>query len=182
MSSGAKRKRASAKDKNRNEKDIDDTQYLQLDKIDIRIMDLMLKEKTNKAIAEETKIPLSTIQRRANRIVKDGLVNQKAELNYERINITKAYLFIEIVGRNHHSVAKELMNIKQIAEISITLFNFDLVCTVLFKNAKELLGIIASTKSIEGIEKVLIAQEVNRLTKETNTFVKQMISPINDSE
>ncbi|MGN6709178.1 MAG: winged helix-turn-helix transcriptional regulator, partial [Candidatus Nitrosocosmicus sp.] len=47
------------------------------DEIDLKLLDLFLKNENSKKTAEKSKIPLSTVRRRTKNLLKKGLANQK---------------------------------------------------------------------------------------------------------
>jgi DNA-binding Lrp family transcriptional regulator len=143
--------------------DNDDNYANLFDEIDFKLLDLFLKYKNNKRIAEESKIPLSTVKRRTKNMLNDGRVNHKIEINYTKLGINKAFLFINTSKKEYSDIVNDLFKIKQILSISATLYNFDLICIAIFKDNKELFEIISSAKKTPGVKKVLIAQEINSL-------------------
>ena len=96
-------------------------------------------------------------------MLNDGLVSHKIEINYTKLGINKAFLFINTSKKGYSDIVNELFKIKQIRSISVTLYNFDLICIAIFKDNKELFEIISSAKKTPGVKKVLIAQEINSL-------------------
>jgi DNA-binding Lrp family transcriptional regulator len=144
------------------------------DKIDLKLLNLFLKDKNSREIAEESKIPLSTVKRRTKNMLKEGLVNHKTEINYERLGINKSFVFVNIIKKEQSDIINNLFNIKQITSVSVTLYNFDLICIALFKNNKEFYQIISSVKKIPGVKKVLIAQEMSLITSGIDSNVQYM--------
>ena len=146
------------------------------DEIDLKLLDLFLKNQNSKRISEDSKIPINTVKRRTQNMLKEGLISQKAEINYEKLGINKAFLFINISKEDHTSITKELFKIKQITSISITIYNFDFVCTAIFIDNNELYQVISSVKKISGVKEVFIAQEINNLKANTDSNI-QHLSP-----
>jgi|KBSMisStandDraft_5_1062788.scaffolds.fasta_scaffold89627_1 hypothetical protein len=96
-------------------------------------------------------------------MLNDGLVSHKIEINYTKLGINKAFLFINTSKKGYSDIVNELFKIKQIRSISVTLYKFDLICIVIFKDNRELFEFICSAKKTPGVKKVLIAQEINSL-------------------
>ncbi|MGN6351529.1 MAG: hypothetical protein ACTHL3_08715 [Candidatus Nitrosocosmicus sp.] len=147
------------------------------DEIDLKLLDLFLKNENSKKTAEKSKIPLSTVRRRTKNLLKKGLANQKTEINYEKLRLNKAFLFINTSKKRNSSIVSDLLKIKQLLSVSVTLYNFDLVCIVVFKNEIELYEIISVTKKTPGIKKVLIAKELSVYESNIDTKI-EYISPI----
>ncbi len=144
------------------------------DEIDLKLLNLFLKDKNSRKIAEESKIPLSTVKRRTKNMLKEGLVNHKTEINYEKLGINKAFLFINAIKKEQSDIINNLLKIKQITSVSVTLYNFDLICIILFKTNKEFYQIISSVKKIPGVKKVLIAQEMSLIASDIDSNVQYM--------
>lgn len=61
-----------------------------LDETDIKIMDLMVLNKTNKEISKDLKIPLSAVQRRIRDLVSAGFVTTNVQINYQKFGFNKS--------------------------------------------------------------------------------------------
>ena len=96
-------------------------------------------------------------------MLNDGPVSHKIEINYTKLGINKSFLFINTSKKGYSDIVNDLFKIKQIRSISVTLYNFDLICIAIFKDNKELFEIISSAKKTPEVKKVLIAQEINSL-------------------
>jgi DNA-binding Lrp family transcriptional regulator len=155
--------------------DIDDNYVDSFDEIDLKLLNLFLRYKNNKRIAQESKIPLSTVKRRTKNMLNGGLVSQKVEINYNKLGINKAFLFINTSKKEHSVIVTDLFKINQILSISVTLYNFDLICIVVFKDNKELSGIVSATKKTPGVKKVLIAQEIDMLLSNLDTNMQYVL-------
>jgi hypothetical protein len=78
----------------------DDIYASLFDETDFNLLDLFLKYKNNKRIADESKIPLSIVKRRTKNMLNDGLVSHKMEINYTKLGINKSFLFIKHLKKN----------------------------------------------------------------------------------
>jgi len=96
-------------------------------------------------------------------MLNDGPVSHKIEINYTKLGINKSFLFINTSKKGYSDIVNDLFKIKQIRSISVTLYKFDLICIVIFKDNRELFEFICSAKKTPGVKKVLIAQEINSL-------------------
>jgi len=79
---------------------------------DYKLVDALdlLKGYTNKRIALEAKSPLSTIQMRIRRIFENQYIHKKTELNYKKLGLRKAYLFISLNSDDSILVAQKISN------------------------------------------------------------------------
>ena len=133
---------------------------LKLDKLDQRIIDLLLFGKDNKYISKKIKIPLSTVQRRTRRLFDENLLNSKTELNYEKLGYKRGFLHVYLSNGQVHAVGNILVNRSGILSVAVHIGNSDLVALFIYRNSKDLLDIISEIKHIEGVEKVLWSEEV----------------------
>jgi DNA-binding Lrp family transcriptional regulator len=137
--------------------------YKLIDKIDQRLIDLLLRGYTNKKIASEAGSPLSTIQRRIRNIFENEYIHRKNELNHRKLGLRKGYLLISLKGDYSHQVAEKISRIKGITCISLVTGSIDILCVCLFRDTDHLFKIIETIKTIERVEKVLWSEEVRMI-------------------
>jgi hypothetical protein len=135
--------------------------YKLIDKIDQRLIALLLRGYTNKKIALEAGSPLSTIQTRIRKIFENEYVHKKNELNHRKLGLRKGYLLISLKGNYSDQVAQKISSIKGITCISLVTGSIDILCVSLFKDTYHLFKIIESIKTIERVEKVSWSEEVH---------------------
>jgi len=102
--------------------------YKLIDKIDQRLIDLLIKGYTNKKIALEAGSPLSTIQRRIRKIFENEYIHRKNELNHRKLGLRKGYLLISLKGDFSDKVTEKISAMKGITCISLVTF-FVYVCS-----------------------------------------------------
>jgi len=134
--------------------------YKLIDKIDQRLIDLVLKGYTIKNIALEVNSPLSTIQRRIRKIFENEYIYKKNELNHKKLGLRKGHLFISLKGNYSDQVAQKISNIKGITCVSLVTGSIDIQCGCLFRDTNDLFNIIESIKTIERVDKVSWSEEV----------------------
>lgn len=133
----------------------------QIDEIDQRLINLLLRGYTNKKIALEARSPLSTIQRRIRKIFENEYIHRKNELNHKKLGLRKGYLLISLKGNYADQVAQKISSIKGITSISLVTGTIDILCVCLFKDTNHLFKIIETIKTIERVEKVSWSEEVS---------------------
>src|SRR5215469_2211227 len=145
--------------------------YKLIDKIDQKLIDLLLKGYTNKKIAFEANSPLSTIQRRIRKIFENEYVHKKNELNHRKLGLRKGYLLISLKGDYSYQVAQKISSLKGITCVSLVTGNIDILCVCLFRDTNDLFKIIESIKTIERVDKVTWAEEVRLIPTEEMTIL-----------
>ncbi len=57
-------------------------------------MSLMISGQANKEIAANLKIPLSTIQRRTRKLIENGTIVTRSEVNFEKMGVKSGSIFM----------------------------------------------------------------------------------------
>jgi DNA-binding IclR family transcriptional regulator len=81
-----------------------------LDKLDYQIINLMTLSEENKAVSEELKIPLSTIQRRTRILLRLGYVSQVFQPNYKKLGLKNGLLHVYLRTSDIKKVAEDLLS------------------------------------------------------------------------
>ena len=140
-------------------------------------MELLLKGYTNKKIALEAKSPLNTIQRRIRKIFGNEYVHKKTELNHKKLGLRKGYLLISLKGDDSNLVAQKISTIRGITCVSLVTGSIDILCACLFRETADLFKIIETIKTIEKVDKVSWAEEVNTIpSKEITALSFQSVN------
>jgi DNA-binding Lrp family transcriptional regulator len=133
----------------------------EIDELDQKLLELLLKGHKHKEIAIKVKTPLSTIQRRIRKIFENQYVDKKNELNYSKLGLRKGFLQISLKGDGSNIVAQKISNITGITSVSQVIGDFDILCTCIFKDTDSLFKIIENIKTIERVNAVLWSEEVH---------------------
>jgi len=161
---------------NNNDENINpESDYKQIDGLDQKLIELLLKGYSNKNIALEARSPLSTIQRRIKRIFEDQYIHKKNELNHNKLGLRKGYLLISLKGDYADLVAQKVSTIKGITYVSLVTGNIDIMSTCLFRETTDLFNIIESIKAIERVDKVLWAEEVHDIPLKEITILSSLV-------
>jgi DNA-binding Lrp family transcriptional regulator len=70
-----------------------------LDKLDLKIISLLIAQRNNKQISAELGVPITTIRRRTRNIIENGIMNIKIEPNFKRLGIKRGFLHIYLTMR-----------------------------------------------------------------------------------
>lgn len=146
---------------------------LEIDELDQKLLELLLKGHKHKEIAIKVKTPLSTIQRRIRKIFENQYVDKKNELNYSKLGLRKGFLQISLKGDDSNIVAQKISNITGITSVSQVIGDFDILCICIFKDTDSLFKIIENIKTIERVNAVLWSEEVHSIPLE-----EKIITPL----
>ena len=136
---------------------------MKLDKLDLKLVALLVSGKNNKELAEIVRVPLSTIQRRTRRLFENNTLKSRVEPNYKLLGFSKGVVHLYINNVDAMMVSQKLSEIRGVIEVSIHLGNSDIVGDIIYKNSLEVLDIIAKCRHIEGVKNVVWSEEVYRL-------------------
>jgi len=135
-----------------------------LDELDMKLISLLIQGYDNKQIAKNVKSPLSTIQRRTRKLFEAKYVVNNVELNFQKLGYHKGYVHLYLHGGTDMNVfAERLRNMKGIYSVGLHLGNSDIVGTIVFKENREVLDLIADVKKLEGISRIIWSHEVYTL-------------------
>ena len=136
------------------------TQSVRLDELDMRIIALLVSGKDNKQIADEVRVPLSTIQRRTRKLFEQNTVKNRVEPNYRQLGYSKGVVHLYINNVDALAVSQKLAEIPGVMSVSIHIGNSDIVGDIVYKNSMEVLDLIAKCKRIEGVTRIVWSEEV----------------------
>ena len=134
-----------------------------LDEIDTKIIAHLISGKENKEIANELKVPLSTIQRRVRKLFEKNTIQSRVEPNYKQLGYGKGSVHLSINNIDALTVAQRLAELQGVISVSIHIGNSDVIGDIIFRDSTEVLDIIAQCKRIEGVSKVIWSEEVYQL-------------------
>jgi DNA-binding Lrp family transcriptional regulator len=126
----------------------------------MKVIILLILGRNNKEISRETKVPLSTIQRRTRRIFEKEIVKSKVEPNYRHLGYSKGMLHLYIRNNDAMLAAQQLAEIDSVIGVSIHIGNSDVLGDIIYRNSMDILDIISKAKKIEGVERVVWSEEV----------------------
>lgn len=133
------------------------------DELDMEIVALLVSGKDNKQIANEVKVPLSTIQRRTRRLFEKNIVKSRIEPNYRQLGYNKGVIHLYINNVDTMATSQKLAEIQGVVSVSIHIGNSDIVGDIIYRSSMEVLDLIAKCKRIEGVIKVVWSEEVHTL-------------------
>ena len=152
-----------------------------LDKIDYKIISLLIPGLENKEISKELGIPLSTIQRRTRNIIKNGLVEIKILPNFRRIGLKKGLLHIYIRTGSIKETALEISKFDGVLSSSVHVGNSDIVAEFVYEDSEQLIDTIVKIKGLESVERVLWSEEVFTISVDSNNIVRSFKKMWNNS-
>ena len=143
------------------------------DNIDKKIIELLLSNHDNSAIAKKLKIPLSTIQRRTRKLFEKELILTKVELNYQKLGYKRGLLHVYLQKGLMEQIGKLIVKKRGMLSVSVHVGNSDLVALFVYRDTKDLIETMGEIKEIEGVDRVLWSEEVYFIAPppEKNLFI-----------
>jgi len=134
--------------------------YPEIDELDFKIINLLISGYSNKEISEKVKIPLSTVQKRTRKIIRKGLITIRKEPDYKKLGFKTAFIHIYVANDNIYSIAEKFSKMDGVQSVSLHTGNSDILGFFLYKNTKQLMGLVSEIKGIEGIQRIAWSEEV----------------------
>jgi DNA-binding Lrp family transcriptional regulator len=152
-----------------------------LDKIDYKIISLLIPGFENKQISRELGIPLSTVQRRTRNIIRNGLVEVRVQPNFRKIGVKKGLLHVYIKSGEIKESAEEISKLDGVLNSSVHVGNSDVVAEFVYEDSEQLIDTIIKIKRFENVERVLWSEEVFTIPIDANNIVKSFRKMWNNS-
>ena len=149
-----------------------DNDKLKFDKIDFKIVTLLVLGYDNKKISSTLKIPLSTIQRRTRIIVLSKIITQEYIPNFKILGIKKGVLHIYLRDGSLKQRAETISKLDGVLSVSIHVGNSDIVAEFVYDNSECLVDIISEIKHMQGIEKVNWSEEIYTVLTSKENILK----------
>ena len=155
---------------NRINNDVNDK--LKFDKVDFKIITLLVLGYNNMKISSTLKIPLSTLRRRRKIILLSNRVTQEYIPNFKILGIKKGMLHIYLRDGNLKQRAETISKLDGILSVSIHVGNSDIVAEFVYDNSECLVDIISEIKHMHDIEKVLWSEEIYNVPASKENILK----------
>ena len=152
-----------------------------LDKIDYKIISLLIPGFENKQISKELGIPLSTVQRRTRNIIRNGLVEVRIQPNFRRIGVKKGLLHVYIKTGEIKESAGEISKLDGVLSSSVHVGNSDVVAEFVYEDSEQLIDSIIKIKRLENVERVLWSEEVFTIPIDSDNIVRSFRKMWNNS-
>ena len=136
-----------------------------IDESDIQIIKLLIKGNNNKEISSNLHIPLSTVQRRTKRILKQELVITTTHLNRCKFGYRTGLIHVYCSDKNIQQTAKKMLEFAGVTSVEIHIGNSDILADFAYKESKELFDVILKIKQNSGIERVIWSERISRSTE-----------------
>jgi Lrp/AsnC family transcriptional regulator for asnA, asnC and gidA len=136
-----------------------------IDESDIQIIKLLIKGDNNKEISSKLHIPLSTVQRRAKRILKQELVITTTHLNRFKFGYRTGLIHVYCSDRNIQQTAKKMLEFGGVTSVEIHIGNSDILADFAYKESKDLFDVILKIKQMSGIERVIWSERISKSTE-----------------
>ena len=140
-----------------------------LDDSDLTIIKLLVAGHNNQQIANETKIPLSTVQRKTRMMFEKGYIISRNEINYKRLGYKRGLIHIYLEHGDIKQTATRVTKMNSLQAVSLHAGNSDIIGFFLYKNTEQVLGLIDEVKKMEGVDSVVWSEEVYTFPQPDNT-------------
>ncbi len=151
-----------------------DNDKLKFDKVDFKIITLLILGYDNKKISSTLKIPLSTIQRRTRIILLSKIINQEYIPNFKILGIKKGILHIYLRDGSLKQRVETISKLDGVLSVSIHVGNSDIVAEFVYDNSECLVDIISEIKHMQGIEKVNWSEEIYKVPPSKENVLKSL--------
>jgi DNA-binding Lrp family transcriptional regulator len=109
----------------------------------------------NKAIADELKILLSTIQRRTRRLLRFGYVSHIFRPNFRKLGLKEGPLHVYLSTGEMKKVAEDLLSIDGIMSVGVHVGKSDIVAEYVYEDTEQLVDLISHVKKMVEVDRVL---------------------------
>jgi DNA-binding Lrp family transcriptional regulator len=141
-----------------------------MDSLDPRIISLMVTGLANKEISTKLKAPLSTTQRRTRKLIEQGIVTMRAEVDLAMMGYKKGLIHVYISNGNIEQIARRISTLDSIESVEIHIGNSDMIGNVIYSDNRQLLQTISDIKKIGGVDHIVWSEEVFNIRDYTNKF------------
>lgn len=131
-----------------------------IDKTDIRIIELLIQNHSNKHLSTMLKIPLSTIQRRVRKLMEKGFVVSKNQIDFTKIGFKSGSIHIYLDNGNMDAILDKVSKFQGVTSLEVHIGNSDIIADIVYKEGRDLLDIIIAVKKLEGVERIVWSEFV----------------------
>lgn len=131
-----------------------------IDETDLRLLDLLIKNNSNKQMSSTLDIPLSTTQRRVRKLIEKGFIVTKNYIDFTRFGFKSGSIHIYLSDGNIDSILDKVSKLKGVTALEVHIGNSDIIAGVVYKEGKELLNIIAAIKRMVGVDRIVWSERI----------------------
>jgi DNA-binding Lrp family transcriptional regulator len=135
----------------------------------------MVRGLANREIAANLKTPLSTIQRRTRKLIENGTILTRSEVNYEMMGIKSGMIHIYLNDGNIDQLAHKISTFDTIVSTEVHLGNSDLIANVKYNNSIQLLKTISDIKHTEGVDRILWSEKIYDVMNKNVSFINGLL-------
>lgn len=132
----------------------------EIDKIDLRVLDLLIQNLNNKSISLTLKIPLSTIQRRVRNLIEKGFVVSKNHIDFAKFGFKSGSIHIYLRNGNIDAVLEKVSKLKGVTTLEVHIGNSDIIAEVVYREGYDLLNLITRIKNMEGVGRIVWSERI----------------------
>ena len=132
-----------------------------IDETDLQIIGQMLAGYSFAEIARKTGIPLSTVQRRSQRILQEGFVVPVTHLNFKKFGLRRGMLLFRCKNASLHKAVDLISRVRGVESASAYLGSLDVIANVVYADSKDVLDIISEVEKFDLINGVTWSEEIH---------------------
>jgi DNA-binding Lrp family transcriptional regulator len=133
-----------------------------IDEFDVKLLSLLTSQGTysSKELAAKLDKPLSTVQRRIRILFENGYIRKRYEVDYLKLGWRKGVLNVYLKDGDPESVAKKVLQITGVIQVSVPLGDSDLSASVVYRTNEDALHLIRQIKRLPEVQSVTWTEEV----------------------
>ena len=135
----------------------------------------MISGQANKEIAGNLKIPLSAIQRRTRKLIENGTIVTRSEVNFEKMGIKSGMIHIYLNDGNIDQLAHKISTFDSIVSTEVHIGNSDLIANVQYGNSIQLLQTIVDIKKMDGVDRIVWSEKVYDVRNGNTNFINRLL-------
>jgi|AntAceMinimDraft_17_1070374.scaffolds.fasta_scaffold21879_2 Lrp/AsnC family transcriptional regulator for asnA, asnC and gidA len=157
--------------------EIYDNKIDKIDKTDIEIMSILLKDakSTYTEIGEQLNVSVGTIHVRIKKLEALNIIKGfTLDVDMSRLGLDLvAFIGFTIDGKSYKKIVERLKSIKEIVELSHTTGNYHMFAKVICKDTKQLKNLLLNKiNAIDGIEKTETSISLEEILYSSDTYSK----------
>lgn len=131
-----------------------------VDKTDVRILEILIQNYDNKHMSSKLRIPLSTIQRRARKLVDKGFTISESRIDFTKFGFKSGSIHIYLSDGNIEFILDQISKLKGVTSLEVHIGNSDIIAGIVYRNGRELLKTISAIKGMEDVDRIVWSERI----------------------
>jgi DNA-binding Lrp family transcriptional regulator len=134
---------------------------IKIDETDMEIINYMLAGYSSTEIAEKTRRPLSTIQRRTRNLLDKGYVVDVMHLNFKKFGLRRGLLHFKCKTSDMQEAVDKIAALRSVESVSGYLGSLDLIANIVYADSAEVLEIIGAARDLNLVTDAIWSEEIH---------------------